>query len=74
MMQLWDCTEEGPTLVHEYECSLGAVLAVVASGDTIYAACQDGHVKVLDMETKTLVRTIIVEEACILSPFIWLCH
>jgi hypothetical protein len=38
------------------------VLAVVASGDTVYAACQDGHVKVLDLETKTLVRTIIVEE------------
>jgi len=32
-------------LFHEYECSLGAVLAVVASGDTIYAACQDGHVQ-----------------------------
>lgn len=51
--------------MHEYECGHGAVLAVVASGDTIYAACQDGYVKVLDIETKTLVRTIIVEEVCI---------
>jgi len=31
-------------------------------GDTIYAGCQDGYVKVLDLETKTSVRTIIVEE------------
>lgn len=61
-VKLWNCTEDGPALVHEYECGHGAVLAVVASGDTIYAACQDGYVKVLDIETKTLVRTIIVEE------------
>ena len=33
-------------------------------GDTIYAGCQDGYVKVLDVETKTLVRTIIVQEVC----------
>jgi hypothetical protein len=45
-----------------FECSFGAVLAVIVNGDTIYAGCQDGHVKVLDLETKTLVRTIIVEE------------
>ena len=64
MVQLWNCAEEGPTLVHEYECGHGAVLAVVASGDSIYAGCQDGYVKVLDLETKTVVRTIIVDEAC----------
>jgi di- and tripeptidase len=34
----------------------------VAKGDTIYAGCQDGCVKVLDLETKTLIRTVIVEE------------
>lgn len=34
-------------------------------GDTIYAGCQDGYVKVLDLETKTLVRTIIVQEVCV---------
>lgn len=50
--------------MHEFECTHGAVLALVARGDTIYAGCQDGYVKVLDLETKTLVRTIIVQEVC----------
>lgn len=31
-------------------------------GETIYAGCQDGYIKVLDLETRTLVRTIIVQE------------
>lgn len=31
-------------------------------GETIYAGCQDGYIKVLDLETRTLVRTIIVHE------------
>jgi len=34
----------------------------VVRGETIYAGCQDGYIKVLDLETKTLVRTIIVHE------------
>lgn len=49
-------------MVHEFSFNHGAVLALVAKGDTIYAGCQDGYVKVLDLETKTLVRTIIVQE------------
>jgi len=48
--------------VHEFPCNQGAVLALVAKDDTIYAACQDGYVRVFDLETKTLVRTIIVQE------------
>lgn len=51
-----------PDLIHEFECNHGAVLALVAQGDTIYAGCQDGYVRVFDLETKTLVRTIIVQE------------
>jgi len=31
-------------------------------GETIYAGCQDGYIKVLDIETGTLIRTIIVHE------------
>ncbi|RDB17979.1 putative di- and tripeptidase DUG2 [Hypsizygus marmoreus] len=61
-VKLWDCTEKGPVLVHEFECTHGAVLALIARGETIYAGCQDGYVKVLDLETKTLVRTILVQE------------
>lgn len=61
-VKLWDCTVAGPVFVHEFTCNQGAVLALVAKGDTIYAGCQDGHVKVFDLETKTLVRTIIVQE------------
>ena len=54
--------------MHEFLCDHGAVLALVAKGDTIYAACQDGYVRVFDLETKTFVRTIIVHEV-ILSFF-----
>jgi len=54
--------------VHEFLCNHGAVLALVAKGDTIYAACQDGYVRVFDLETKTFVRTIIVHEV-VLSFF-----
>ncbi|KAG6811024.1 hypothetical protein H0H92_009327 [Tricholoma furcatifolium] len=61
-VKLWGCTEKGPVLVHEFQCANGAVLALVAQKETIYAGCQDGYVKVLDLETKTLVRTIIVQE------------
>lgn len=38
------------------------MLAVVVRGDTIYAGCQDGYVKILDLETKTLVRNLIITE------------
>lgn len=56
----------GPKLLHEFPCSHGAVLALAARGETLYAGCQDGYVKVLDLETKTLVRTIIVQEVRVL--------
>ncbi|KAH7885115.1 hypothetical protein F5I97DRAFT_1810763 [Phlebopus sp. FC_14] len=62
IMQIWSCTTSGLVLVHTFECSHGAVLSLVVSGDTIFAGCQDGYVKVFDLETKTLVRTIIVQE------------
>jgi di- and tripeptidase len=60
--KLWDCKNVTPAEVCQFECGSGAVYTIVASRDTIYAGCQDGHVKVFDLETKTLLRTIIVEE------------
>lgn len=62
-VKVWKCTTAGPTIVHTFECNFGAVLALVARSDTLYAGCQDGHIKVLDLETRTLVRSIIVQEA-----------
>lgn len=35
---------------------------MIVKNETVYAGCQDGHVKVWDLETKTLVRSIIVQE------------
>lgn len=61
-VKIWDCHSPTPTIVHEFVCNHGAVLALIGKCDTIYAGCQDGYVKVLDLETKTLVRTIIVQE------------
>jgi hypothetical protein len=61
-LQLWRCNPSGLTMIHSFDCQHGAVLSLAASGETIYAGCQDGHVKVLDVETRTLVRSIIVQE------------
>ncbi|KAF9235175.1 hypothetical protein BU15DRAFT_78272 [Melanogaster broomeanus] len=61
-VKIWTCTTSGPVLTHTFECNHGAVLSLVVRGDTIFAGCQDGYVKVFDLETKTLVRTIIVQE------------
>jgi hypothetical protein len=48
--------------VHTFECCHGAVLSLAVRGETVYAGCQDGYIKVWDLETKTLVREIIVQE------------
>ena len=47
---------------HTFECCHGAVLSLVTRGDNVYAGCQDGYVKVWDLQARTLVRTIIVQE------------
>ncbi|OAX39892.1 glutathione degradosome [Rhizopogon vinicolor AM-OR11-026] len=61
-VKLWHCDPSGLSMIHSFDCQHGAVLSLAASGETIYAGCQDGHVKVLDVETRTLVRSIIVQE------------
>ncbi|TFK52694.1 Zn-dependent exopeptidase [Heliocybe sulcata] len=61
-VKLWNCDQAGLTLLHTLECCHGAVLSLTVRGDTVFAGCQDGYVKVWDLETKTLVRTIIVQE------------
>ncbi|KAF5360448.1 hypothetical protein D9756_004816 [Leucocoprinus leucothites] len=61
-VKLWDCSGHAPTLIHEFNCGHGAILALVARGDTLAAGCQGGYVKILDLETRTSVRTIIVQE------------
>lgn len=45
---------------HAFTGCDGGVLSIVVRDGTIYAGCQDGHVKVFDQETKTLVRTLLV--------------
>ncbi|KAI0350342.1 Zn-dependent exopeptidase [Trametes cingulata] len=51
-----------PQLLHTFDCGAGAVLALTVRGDTVFAGCQDGLVKVWDLETRTLVRTLLVVE------------
>jgi di- and tripeptidase len=60
--QVWCCMPSRPSLLYTFECNHGAVLSVAVRGETVYAGCQDGYVQVLDLETHTLVRTIIVQE------------
>ncbi|KIL67904.1 hypothetical protein M378DRAFT_191433 [Amanita muscaria Koide BX008] len=62
-VKIWACSRKGPQLLHTFEFTHGAVLALVANGDVLYAGCQEGYVKVLDLETQTLIRTIIVNES-----------
>ena len=59
---MWDCSSPSPALQYTFECNQGAVLSIAVRGETIYTGCQDGYIKVLDLETGTLVRTIIVHE------------
>ncbi|RPD54678.1 Zn-dependent exopeptidase [Lentinus tigrinus ALCF2SS1-7] len=66
-VKLWQLPEDrssdsAPQLLHTFDCDAGAVLALVVRGDTVYAGCQDGLVKVWDLETRTLVRTLLVVE------------
>ncbi|KAJ7622848.1 WD40-repeat-containing domain protein [Mycena polygramma] len=61
-VKIWDCSSKPPTELHAFECNNGAIYPLVAKDETVYAACQDGSVKVLDLETKTSVRTILVQE------------
>ncbi|KAI0726272.1 Zn-dependent exopeptidase [Fomitopsis betulina] len=63
-VKLWQLAPANPTpiLLHTFECCTGAVIAVVVRGETVYAGCQDGHLKVWDLETRTLVRVLITSE------------
>lgn len=61
-VKVWSLATPSPTLQHTFECGYGAILAVVVRGDTVFAGCQDGYVKVLDLETKTVVRSLIIAE------------
>ncbi|KAI0325048.1 Zn-dependent exopeptidase [Cubamyces sp. BRFM 1775] len=54
--------DAAPKLLHTFDCGAGAVLALAVRGDTVFAGCQDGLVKVWDLETRTLVRTLLVVE------------
>ncbi|KAJ7242825.1 hypothetical protein B0H12DRAFT_839440 [Mycena haematopus] len=61
-VKIWDCSKKVPTELHAFECTNGAIYSIVVKDETVYAGCQDGSVKVLDLETKTLVRTLIAHE------------
>ncbi|KAG8911162.1 hypothetical protein FRC00_006970, partial [Tulasnella sp. 408] len=50
------------TLLHTFYAQVGGVLSIISRNGNIYAGCQSGHVKIWDIETKTLVRTIIAQE------------
>ncbi|KAG8994336.1 hypothetical protein FRB93_001592 [Tulasnella sp. JGI-2019a] len=66
-VKLWSYTarSNGTTNMkhlHTFHSNVGAVLSILSSQGNIFAGCQDGHVKIWDLETKTLVRTIIAHE------------
>ncbi|KZS96118.1 glutathione degradosome [Sistotremastrum niveocremeum HHB9708] len=61
-VKVWSCSEKGVTWVHTFSGCDGGVLSLVARNGTIYAGCQGGHVKVYDLDTRTLVRTIMMPD------------
>ena len=61
LTQVWALSLEAPVHQHTFECGQGAVLSIVVRGNTIYAGCQDGYVKVWDMDNVNLLTTIDAE-------------
>ncbi|KAH9966153.1 Zn-dependent exopeptidase [Russula compacta] len=61
-VRIWKCSPNGLNLVRTIQCTHGAVLSLVTREDILYAGCQDGYVRVWDMQTNTFIRTIIVQE------------
>jgi di- and tripeptidase len=60
--QLWQITPQ-PKLLHTFAPHQGGVLSVVVSSTgLVFAGSQDGQIKVWDLETRTLVRTLVAQE------------
>ena len=61
---MWNLMPDGPILAHSFDVGAGAILALVVQQGTTtaYAGCQDGQVKVIDLEMKAIIRTIIAQE------------
>ena len=57
---MWLATKEGLTEKHTFSGFEGGVLSLVARNGIVYAGCQDGHIKIFDQDTKTLLRTLLV--------------
>jgi hypothetical protein len=52
----------GLELLNTIECTHGAIISLVTREDILYAGCQDGYVRVWDLQTNGFIRTIIVQE------------
>ncbi|KAI0256992.1 Zn-dependent exopeptidase [Lactifluus subvellereus] len=61
-VKVWKCFPNGLELLSSIECTHGAILSLVTREDIIYAGCQDGYVRVWDLQTNTFIRTIMVQE------------
>ncbi|KAI9446065.1 Zn-dependent exopeptidase [Lactarius indigo] len=51
-MKVWRCSHTGLELLNTIECT----------HDILYAGCQDGYVRVWDLQTNGFIRTIMVQE------------
>jgi di- and tripeptidase len=57
---MWLATKEGLREKHTFSGCEGGVLSIVARNGTIYAGCQDGAIKIFDQDTRSLLRTLLV--------------
>jgi di- and tripeptidase len=57
---MWLATKEGLTEKHTFSGCEDGVLSLVARNGIIYAGCRDGQIKIFDQDTKTLLRTLLV--------------
>ncbi|PVF99923.1 Zn-dependent exopeptidase [Serendipita vermifera] len=67
-VKIWLATKNGLVEKHSFVGCEGGVLSIVTRHGLIYAGCQDGYIKVWDQESKTLVRTLLVDSPPVTSP------
>ncbi|EJU03191.1 glutathione degradosome [Dacryopinax primogenitus] len=61
-VKMWDCTPTGLILRTTLNGASGGVLSLAVREDTVYGGCQSGFIKVWDLETGAVIRTITAQE------------
>lgn len=67
-VKIWECLPGGGIRhIHTFSDLPGAALSLAVRDSLLFAGCQDGQVKVWDLETRSCIRTIMAQDSDILS-------